>query len=106
MRHTDVLLKHRRGPSEEEKEIKAEESRQLDQMAAEAHMLQELSMTPGWKLFQEACKADELTLMGLMEQNPQNLPMLCGSLLTARSFQTWAEDRARDLLNAIEQAKE
>lgn len=106
MRHTDVLLKHRRSPSDEEKEIAQEEARAADAMAAEAHILQELSNHPGWALFKEACKNDELTIMGLMERNPANLPMLCGSLLTARSFQSWAEDRARDLLAAIEQSKE
>lgn len=108
MRHTDILLKHD-APSETARTKKEALAlrQELDQMMAQAHALQELSNSAGWALFVDACKSDELTILGLIEraQDPISMAKLAGSLLTAKSFQTFAQDRAQDLLTAIESAK-
>lgn len=107
MRYTSVLLKHPVPSIEKQHQEDVKETRRrLDTMAAEAQSLQALQNHPGWVIFMDCLKNEELVIMALLERTsePTALAKVAGSLLVVRSFQTWAEDRASDLLAAIKDA--
>lgn len=109
MRHTDTLLRHP-APSiaaQEAEDAKAKRVR-LDAMAARAYVLQGLAQTEGWALFVEACRNEELAILAILERSadPTTLAKVAGSLLVVRSFQTWAQDSAQELLQAVKDAAE
>lgn len=109
MRYTDVLLKQKSPSLEAQEEANERDLRQrLDAMSAEAQSLQTLKQHPGWQAFEAALRNEELSLLSLMERasDPTTLAKVAGSLLVIRSFQTWADDRANELLAAIEDAVE
>lgn len=79
-----------------------------DKLIAEAHLLQELANHPGWKVFVDTMKTEELLTYSMLEKanDPITLAKLTGTLLVVKSFQTWADDRAKDLLEAIAVSRE
>jgi len=110
-RHVDNLLGIH--PEDKVAEAQAQEAakdleRSINQWAAEVNVLQEFQRSEAWTLLKASLEEHTIVVRNALAgcTEPTTMAKGVGALLILEGFQKWPEDRVRDLLNNLEQAKQ
>jgi hypothetical protein len=109
-RHLDNILGIHRQTTEEvltEAKTKKEKDDAMNAMAAEINVLQEFRRSESWTLIAGALTNETRVVRAALAECADAVTMAkgVGALLILEGFQTWPEDRVRELTEALEQLK-